>query len=78
MDTLAPNVIRVKRNNFKLGLFKSEMFIPNFPFQIFQVMPCDLDPTQCQNNGTCLNDNKGGYVCICSKGYTDTNCDIRK
>ena len=41
-------------------------------------MPCDLNPTQCQNGATCTNDNMGGYTCVCENGYTGTDCEIRK
>ncbi len=41
-------------------------------------MPCDLNPTQCQNGATCANDNKGGYACTCENGYTGTDCENGK
>ena len=40
-------------------------------------MPCDLNPSQCKNGGTCDNDNAGGFVCECPNGYTGQACDIR-
>ncbi|KAK9696737.1 Laminin G domain [Popillia japonica] len=32
--------------------------------------------TPCQNNGTCKI-REGGYTCVCSPGFTGTNCDIK-
>ncbi len=39
------------------------------------MLPCDLNPSQCQNGATCQNDNNGGYTCTCANGYTVTNCE---
>ena len=39
-------------------------------------LPCDIS-NQCMSGGTCLNDKKGGYSCVCKTGYTDTNCETR-
>ncbi len=46
-------------------------------FTITKVLPCDLNPEQCKNAGTCINDNVGSHACICANGYTDIeNCEI--
>jgi hypothetical protein len=44
-----------------------------FKFSI--ALPCTLNSKQCQNNGKCLEDNKGGFTCTCEKGYTGVNCE---
>ncbi len=41
-------------------------------------MPCDLNPSQCQNGGVCKNDHQGGYACECEVGYTGINCETGK
>ncbi len=38
-------------------------------------MPCELNPSQCQNGATCTDDKQGGYSCACAKGYAGINCD---
>ena len=37
---------------------------------------CDVGPTDCHTNATCL-DRDGGYDCVCNDGYTGngTHCD---
>ncbi len=45
-------------------------------FLATQALPCIISPP-CQNKGTCVNDNKGGYLCKCPNGYMGTNCEIR-
>ncbi len=39
-------------------------------------MPCDINPSVCNNNGECSNDNNGGYACTCRNGYLGVNCEI--
>ena len=39
-------------------------------------MPCVLNLEQCQNGGTCNNDNLGSYTCTCPSGYKGQNCEI--
>jgi hypothetical protein len=58
---------------FKKGLIRWLQF--KFVFSL--ALPCDLNPNQCQNNGLCLNDNKGDYTCTCANGYTGENCETR-
>ncbi len=41
-------------------------------------LPCDLNADQCENGGTCANDNMGSYTCSCLKGYTGENCQTGK
>ena len=40
-----------------------------------KVLPCDLNPAQCKNGATCINDMAGGSSCICANGYTGEKCD---
>ena len=47
-------------------------------FQLNKVLPCDLNPGQCQNGGLCLDDYFGGFTCACLNGYTGGNCEICK
>ncbi len=49
-----------------------------FSLKIFEALPCDLNPNQCQNGATCANDNKGSYTCTCENGYTGTDCENGK
>ena len=30
----------------------------------------------CQNNGTCLEDEPGSFMCVCEVGYNGTMCEI--
>ncbi len=46
-------------------------------FKLNKVLPCDLNPGQCQNGGLCLDDYVGGFTCTCLNGYTGGNCEIR-
>ncbi len=39
------------------------------------MLPCDINPSECQNGATCTNDNKGGSVCTCARGYTGEKCE---
>jgi hypothetical protein len=48
----------------------------NLKIKNFKELPCDLNPTQCKNEGECVNDNKGGYTCKCKTGYADVNCTL--
>ena len=41
-------------------------------------MPCDLNPNQCQNGGSCANDMKGDFKCTCDNGYTGEKCETGK
>ncbi len=43
-----------------------------------KALPCDLNPAQCQNGGTCSNDLNGDYSCSCENGYRGFNCETRK
>jgi hypothetical protein len=36
---------------------------------------CDL-LKPCLNGGACAEDNKGGYICTCLKGFTGPTCNI--
>ncbi len=40
-----------------------------------KALPCELNPVQCLNAGTCQDDNMGGYTCTCTNGYTGQTCD---
>ena len=40
-----------------------------------KALPCELNPVQCLNAGTCKDDNLGGYTCTCTNGYTGQTCD---
>lgn len=35
--------------------------------------PCLSEP--CKNGGTCLDENRGDYKCICTSGYTGSHCE---
>lgn len=34
------------------------------------------DANFCQNNGSCVNDGFGEYVCNCTEGYGGLNCSL--
>ncbi|CAF0850468.1 unnamed protein product [Adineta steineri] len=36
---------------------------------------CSIYPTPCLNNGTCIS-SLSGYMCLCSVGFTGTNCSM--
>lgn len=50
------------------------MFITTYVF----VLNLDIDECiryqPCQNNGTCIN-NDGSFICHCTEGWQDQNCD---
>ncbi|KAI8501455.1 hypothetical protein Bbelb_207260 [Branchiostoma belcheri] len=33
------------------------------------------DTNLCKNGGTCINDDKGGYICVCTAGWKGDECD---
>ncbi|XP_035665849.1 uncharacterized protein LOC118409092 [Branchiostoma floridae] len=34
---------------------------------------CDINP--CKNGATCINDDKGGHICVCASGWSGDACD---
>ena len=61
----------ILRRNKKLS------FLTLLLFKMIKALPCNL-ATPCGTQGTCSNNNVGGYTCVCSSGYTGTNCNISK
>ena len=49
----------------------------NFKYWLkIKALACNSSP--CKNDGTCVNDNKGGYACSCTYGFTGQNWETRK
>ncbi|XP_071496612.1 uncharacterized protein [Diadema antillarum] len=40
------------------------------------VHPCHVTPNPCHNGGICFLNSVGNVQCICSGGYTGTNCEV--
>ena len=38
-------------------------------------MPQPCDPNPCENGGTCIDNQVGGYVCKCKPGFKGRDCD---
>jgi hypothetical protein len=61
-----------------LTLIRSYMHYKIIILFRIKVLPCDLNPNQCQNGGSCANDMKGGFKCTCENGYTGEKCETGK
>ena len=73
MATRANIVIKVNDQKQCLQGKQSE----SFHFIPYKELPCTLIQP-CKNNGLCIDDFLGGYVCACEIGYIGTNCETRK
>ena len=70
-DSPAQTVKYVRHFHFKKTISSFQWI-----FKLFSLaLPCDSNPTQCLNGGTCSNDNTGGYSCACETGFTGATCE---
>ena len=75
-------ILTIVARHVKLKYFSSYFVLRRIQNQSFfpkkLALPCVINPTQCQNGGTCDNDFLGGYTCTCANGFTGFDCETGK